>query len=63
MLVVVEQILDPQVIEFPMMIEGRAMRNGTLLPSYVYFSEDGPIVGEYAKTMIGRANRPSCQID
>ena len=50
-----EQVLDPQVIEFPMMIEGRAMRNGTLLPSYVYFSEDGgPIVGEYAKTMIGR---------
>ena len=49
-----QQVLDPQVIEFPMMIEGRAMRNGTLLPSYVYFSEDGPIVGEYAKTMIGR---------
>lgn len=49
-----EQVLDPQVIDFPMMIEGRAMRNGTLLPSYVYFSEDGPIVGEYAKTMIGR---------
>ena len=49
-----QQVLDPQVIEFPMMIEGRAMRNGTLLPPYVYFSEDGPIVGEYAKTMIGR---------
>ena len=48
------QQVYPEVIEFPMMIEGRAMRNGTLLPPYVYFSENGPIVGEYAKTMIGR---------
>ena len=49
-----QQVFNPQVIEFPMMIEGRAMRNGTLLPPYVYFSEDRPIVGEYAKTMISR---------
>ena len=50
-----QQVLDPQVIEFPMIVEERAVENRALLPSYVYFSEqDGPIVGEYAKTQIGR---------
>lgn len=47
--------LDTQVIFIPMMIEGGGMGNKELLPSHVYFAEGSPpVVGEYAKTMIGR---------
>ena len=47
--------LDTQVINVPMMIEGGGMGNKELLPSHVYFAEGtSPIVGEYAKMMIGR---------
>ena len=49
--------LETKVVEIDMMIErgGRGKRD--LLPSCVYFQEEGPpIVGEYAKTMIGRVN-------
>ena len=50
--------LDTQVIDVPMMIEGGGMGNKELLPSFVYFKEgELPIVGEYAKTMIGRQTR------
>lgn len=47
--------LDTQVIDIPMMIEGGGMGRKELLPSHVYFAEgSSPVVGEYAKTMIGR---------
>lgn len=47
--------LDTQVINIPMMIEGGGMGNKDLLPSFVYFGEGTfPVVGEYAKTIIGR---------
>ena len=47
--------LDTQVIDIPMMIEGGGMGNKDLLPSFVYFGKGTvPVVGEYAKTMIGR---------
>ena len=41
-----------------MMIERGGTGKKELLPSCVYFKDGGqPIVGEYAKTMIGRTNR------
>ena len=47
--------LDTQVIDINRMIEGGGMGKKELLPSYVYFAEGrSPIVGDYAKTMIGR---------
>lgn len=47
--------LDAQVIDISMLIEGGGMGKKELLPSHVYFAEgSSPIVGEYAKTMIGR---------
>ena len=50
--------LDTKIVEITMMIERGGIGKKALLPSCVYFKEDGPpIVGEYAKTMIGRTNR------
>lgn len=47
--------LEPKVVEINMMIERGGMGKKELLPSCVYFKESSPpIVGEYAKTMIGR---------
>lgn len=47
--------LEPKVVEINMMIERGGMGKKELLPSCVYFKEGSPaIVGEYAKTMIGR---------
>ena len=47
--------LEPKVVEINMMIERGGMGKKELLPSCVYFKEESvPIVGEYAKTMIGR---------
>ena len=47
--------LDAQTIDIPMKIESGGLGNKELLPSYVYFAEGTfPVVGEYAKTMIGR---------
>lgn len=50
--------LETKVVEIKMMIERGGTAKKELLPSCVYFKEGGPpIVGEYAKTMIGRTNR------
>ena len=50
--------LDTKIVEITMMIERGGIGKKALLPSCVYFKEGGPpIVGEYAKTMIGRTNR------
>lgn len=50
--------LEPKVVEINMMIERGGMGKKELLPSCVYFKEGSPpIVGEYAKTMIGRQTR------
>ena len=50
--------LETKVVEIKMMIERGGSGKKELLPSCVYFKEGGPpIVGEYAKTMIGRTNR------
>ena len=50
--------LETKVVEIKMMIERGGTGKKELLPSCVYFKEGGPpIVGEYAKTMIGRTNR------
>ncbi len=47
--------LDAQIINIPMKIESGGLGNKELLPSFVYFAEGTlPVVGEYAKTMIGR---------
>ncbi len=47
--------LEPKVVEINMMIERGGMGKKELLPSCVYFKEGSPpIIGEYAKTMIGR---------
>lgn len=47
--------LEPKVVEINMMIERGGLGKKELLPSCVYFKEGSPpIVGEYAKTMIGR---------
>ena len=54
--------LETKIVEVRMMIERGGTGKKELLPSCVYFKEGGsPIVGEYAKTMIGRTN-PSCKI-
>ena len=50
--------LETKVVEIKMMIERGGTGKKELLPSCVYFKDGGqPIVGEYAKTMIGRTNR------
>ena len=50
--------LETKIVEVRMMIERGGTGKKELLPSCVYFKEEGsPIVGEYAKTMIGRTNR------
>ncbi|MDE0316393.1 MAG: Hsp70 family protein [Candidatus Poribacteria bacterium] len=50
--------LETKIVEVRMMIERGGTGKKELLPSCVYFKEGGPpIVGEYAKTMIGRTNR------
>ena len=50
--------LETKIVEVKMMIERGGTGKKELLPSCVYFKEGGsPIVGEYAKTMIGRTNR------
>ncbi len=50
--------LDTKIVEITMRIERGGIGKKALLPSCVYFKEGGPpIVGEYAKTMIGRTNR------
>ncbi len=50
--------LETKVVEIKMMIERGGIGKKELLPSCIYFKEGGsPIVGEYAKTMIGRTNR------
>ena len=47
--------IDPKIVPINMMIEKGGMGKHDLLPSYVYFKENSvPIVGEYAKYMIGR---------
>lgn len=47
--------IDPKIVQIPMMIEKGGRGKRELLPSYVYFKEnEGPIVGEHAKFMIGR---------
>ena len=51
-------LLETKIVEVRMMIERGGTGKKELLPSCVYFKEGGsPIVGEYAKTMIGRTNR------
>ena len=50
--------LETKIVEVKMIIERGGTGKKELLPSCVYFKEGGsPIVGEYAKTMIGRTNR------
>lgn len=50
--------LETKLVEIRMMIERGGTGKKELLPSCVYFKEGGPpIVGEYAKTMIGRTDR------
>ena len=50
--------LETKVVDIKMMMERGGTGRKELLPSCVYFKEGGPpIVGEYAKTMIGRTNR------
>ena len=50
--------LETKIVEVRMMIERGGTGKKELLPSCVYFKEGStPIVGEYAKTMIGRTNR------
>ena len=50
--------LETKVVEINMLLERMGTGKKELLPSCVYFKEGGsPIVGEYAKTMIGRTNR------
>ena len=50
--------LETKIVGVRMMIERGGTGKKELLPSCVYFKEGGsPIVGEYAKTMIGRTNR------
>lgn len=50
--------LETKIVEIRMMIERGGTGKKELLPSCVYFKEGStPIVGEYAKTMIGRTNR------
>ena len=50
--------LETKIVEVRMIIERGGTGKKELLPSCVYFKEGGsPIVGEYAKTMIGRTNR------
>lgn len=50
--------LETKIVEVKMMIERGGTGKKELLPSCVYFKEGStPIVGEYAKTMIGRTNR------
>lgn len=47
--------IDPKIVPIAMMIERGGRGKRELLPSYVYFKENSvPIVGEYAKYMIGR---------
>lgn len=47
--------IEPKIVEINMMIERGGIGKRELLPSCVYFKEGSrPIVGEYAKTMIGR---------
>lgn len=47
--------IEPQVIEIDMMIAGGGKQRRELLPSCVYFRENTlPIVGDYAKSMLGR---------
>ena len=51
-------LLETKIVEVKMMIERGGTGKKELLPSCVYFKEGNPpIVGEYAKTMIGRTNR------
>ena len=50
--------LETKIVEVRMMIERGGTGKKELLPSCVYFKEGStPIVGKYAKTMIGRTNR------
>jgi molecular chaperone DnaK (HSP70) len=47
--------IEPKIVPINMMIERGGMGKRELLPSYVYLKENSePIVGEYAKYMIGR---------
>ena len=47
--------IDPKIVDLKMMIEGGGVGKRNSLPSCVYFKErEEPIVGEYAKSMIGR---------
>jgi molecular chaperone DnaK (HSP70)/HEAT repeat protein len=48
-------LITPKVMDVRMMISGGGIGDRPLLPSCVYFKEgQEPIVGEYAKTMMGR---------